>query len=70
MDNIVKLGAERPRPRRRAGTPGDGARILFFTGIRYCRDVDDTALCNRRDDRADAATATAGSGLALDLAAH
>ncbi len=71
MDNIVSLGMERPRPRRRAGMPGEGARILFFTGVRYCRDVDDDALDGAGDDRADcAAVAQAESGLALDLAAH
>ena len=70
MDNIVNLGAERPRPRRRAGMPGDGARILFFTGVRYCRKVDDIALDGARDDRANVAAATVSSGLALDLAAH
>ena len=71
MDNIVNLGAERPRPRRRAGMPGDGARILFFTGVRYCREPDDNALSDLRGDEADRGGAgTATSGLALDLAAH
>ena len=71
MDNIVNLGVERPRPRRRAGMPGDGARILFFTGVRYCREADDNALRGSGGDRADRGGAgTANSGLALDLAAH
>ena len=48
MDNIVNLGSERPRPRRRAGMPGGGARILFFTGVRYCRESDDNALSGSR----------------------
>ena len=69
MDNIVNLGAERPRSRRRAGMPGDGARILFFTGVRYCRDSDN-ALSGARSDQRDRGAATASSGLALDLAAH
>lgn len=71
MQNIVNLGSERPRPRRRAGMPGDGARILFFTGVRYCRESDDNALSGPRGDQADrGAGATVSSGLALDLAAH
>ena len=71
MDNIVNLGADRPRPRRLAGMPGDGARILFFTGVRYCRDGDENALSGSRGDPADRHDdATATSGLALDLAAH
>ncbi len=71
MDNIVNLGAERPRPRRRAGMPGDGARILFFTGVRYCRDSDENALSGSRGDQGDRDDdVTATSGLALELAAH
>ena len=71
MDNIVNLGAERPRPRRRAGMPGDGARILFFTGVRYCRESDGNALSGSRNDQADrGGVDSANSGLALDLAAH
>ncbi len=71
MDNIVNLGAERPRPRRRAGTPGGGARILFFTGVRYCREPDDNTLSGSRDDQADCDNASEStSGLALELAAH
>ena len=32
------------RPRRALGVPRDGARILFFTGVRYCReDADEPA---------------------------
>ena len=71
MHNIVNLGSERQRPRRRAGMPGDGARILFFTGVRYCRESDDNASSHLRSDQADrGAGAAIGSGLALALAAH
>ena len=71
MHNIVNLGSERPRPRRRVGMPGDGARILFFTGVRYCRESDDNASGNLRSDQADRGAGDAiGSGLVLDLAAH
>ena len=38
MKNVVSLQPDRPRPRRELGVPRSGARILFFTGVRYCRD--------------------------------
>jgi hypothetical protein len=40
MQNVVSLGPERPRPPRALGLPREGARILFFTGVRYCRNED------------------------------
>ena len=71
MDNIVNLGAERPRPRRRAGMPGDGARILFFTGVRYCRRSDDNTLSGSGGDQADhSGVGSSNSELSLDRAAH
>lgn len=41
MDNIVSLGSDQPRPYRAFDVPPSGARILFFTGVRYCRDRED-----------------------------
>ncbi len=41
MQNIVSLQPDRPRPQRPLGIPRSGARILFFTGVRYCRDEDE-----------------------------
>ncbi len=41
MQNVVSLQPDRPRPQRALGVPRSGARILFFTGVRYCRDEDD-----------------------------
>ena len=38
MQNVVSLQPDRPRPQRPAGVPRSGARILFFTGVRYCRE--------------------------------
>ncbi len=38
MQNVVNLQPDRPRPPRAFGVPRSGARILFFTGVRYCRD--------------------------------
>ena len=38
MQNVVNLQSDRPRPPRAFGVPRSGARILFFTGVRYCRD--------------------------------
>lgn len=41
MQNIVSLQPDRPRPQRALAVPRSGARILFFTGVRYCRDEKD-----------------------------
>lgn len=41
MQNVVSLQPDRPRPQRALGVPRSGARILFFTGVRYCRDEGD-----------------------------
>ena len=38
MQNVVSLPPDRLRPQRALGVPRGGARILFFTGVRYCRD--------------------------------
>ena len=38
MQNVLSLPADRRRPQRVLGVPRSGARILFFTGVRYCRD--------------------------------
>lgn len=66
MDNIVSLEIERPRPRRDFGPPRDGAQILFFTGIRYCRDEEDLASSADHDH----ALPIAASARALDVASH
>ena len=42
MQNVVSLQPDRPRPQRALGVPRSGARILFFTGVRYCRDEDES----------------------------
>lgn len=39
MAIIVKMPASRARASREPQA-GNGAQILFFTGVRYCRDVD------------------------------
>lgn len=38
MQNVLSLPADRRRPERISAVPRSGARILFFTGVRYCRD--------------------------------
>ena len=43
MNNVVDFGAGRDRPRRFTPVMEDGARILFFTGVRYVRSTDDDA---------------------------
>ena len=71
MDKIVILPTERPAPRRSLNELHSGARILFFTGVRYCRDTTDVppGICPEQRSAQDAAL-LAGPGLALDLAAH
>ena len=69
MDNIVRLGRDRPRRPRVYDVPRSGARILLFTGVRYCREdalpgVPEAHLLREHGRHA------AESGLALDLAAH
>ena len=68
MDNVVNLVADRPRQRRAAEVPQSGARILFFTGIRYCRD-EAPAPCHAAIDYA-AASRAAASERVIDAAAH
>ena len=70
MDNIVKLGHDRPRPLRVLDVPRSGARILFFTGVRYCRESDATPVVPEAHVIHEHARHAAASGLALDLAAH
>ncbi len=38
MQNVVSLDMGRPRAQHIFPVPRSGARILFFTGVRYCRD--------------------------------
>ncbi len=78
MQNVVSLQPDRPRPHRDFGVPRSGARILFFTGVRYCRD--DTRDEGRGDGHdggeapvgpADLALHRASaSGRMVDAAAH
>lgn len=67
MQNVVSLDMGRPRPQHVFPVPRSGARILFFTGVRYCRE-DGT-------ESQQAATAYRGaipaaSERVLDAAAH
>ena len=66
MHNVVSLQPDRPRPQRALGVPRNGARILFFTGVRYCRDEAEAPL--RPEDYA--ARPGLGSERMLDAAAH
>lgn len=71
MDNIVRLGGERPRRPRALDVPQSGARILFFTGVRYCRDEEDALPAVPEAHVIDGhGRHAAESGLALDRAAH
>ncbi len=46
MNNIVAFGTGRDRPRRFGEVAREGARILFFTGVRYVRmDEDEATQC-------------------------
>ncbi|WP_237476926.1 hypothetical protein [Lichenibacterium dinghuense] len=66
MQNVVSLLPDRPRPQRALGVPRDGARILFFTGVRYCReDADEPARLEAPDHRR-----AVPSGRSFDAAAH
>lgn len=69
MDNIVSLGADRPRPQRMFDVPRSGARILFFTGVRYCRDDEPAPSCRVAPDCRDAVHG-ALSDRVLDATAH
>lgn len=40
--NIVNFSAGRSRPQRAPLRSSDGARILFFTGVRYARGEEET----------------------------
>lgn len=66
MQNIVSLQPDRPRPQRAFAVPRSGARILFFTGVRYCREEADAPA--RPDGYAP--HHGLGSGRMLDAAAH
>lgn len=66
MQNVVSLQPDRPRPQRALGVPRSGARILFFTGVRYCRD---DAEAQARPDAYEAHQRI-GSERMLDAAAH
>ena len=71
MDNIVSFGPNRSRPRRLLDVPRSGAQILFFTGVRYCREQDGSlADVPEAHVIRDHQRRNADSGLALDLAAH
>ena len=66
MHNVVSLQPDRPRPQRALGVPRNGARILFFTGVRYCRDE---AEAPSRPDGFAARHGLGSEGM-LDAAAH
>lgn len=74
MNNIVDFRTGPARPRRSILVKEDGARILFFTGVRYSRERDDDpqhlagelALLHEASGSAQQFTSEA----ALDLAAH
>ena len=68
MHNIVSLGSDRPRPQRALGVPRSGARILFFTGVRYCRDDERASSPTGSDHPGDPQTRS--SERMLDAAAH
>lgn len=71
MDKIVILPMERSAPRRRLDVPHSGARILFFTGVRYCRDTIDVVPGSGSEQQVAHEAALLGApDLALDLAAH
>lgn len=75
MQNVVSLRSDRPRPQRAFGVPPSGARILFFTGVRYCRDGHDDGDGAGRDDGAEFAEPhglhrSSASGRMLDAASH
>lgn len=68
MQNIVSLPSDRRRPQRALGVPRSGARILFFTGVRYCRDEEATAYGGRGALRS--GSAASGSDRVFDAATH
>ena len=68
MQNIVSLPPDRRRPQRALGVPRSGARILFFTGVRYCRDEEPTPYVGIGTLRAGASAL--GSDRMFDAAAH
>lgn len=67
MQNILSLPADRRRPQRVLGVPRNGARILFFTGVRYCRDE---PAENFEPSAAYRVPPTATSDRVFDTAAH
>lgn len=71
MQNIVSLESDRPRPSRTFDVPREGARILFFTGVRYCRDEEDEASPpSATAYRGSSASTSSLSDRPLDAAAH
>lgn len=68
MQNIVSLQPDRPRPQRALGVPRSGARILFFTGVRYCRDEDEASTST--GDAYRVVSRSSVSDRPLDAAAH
>jgi hypothetical protein len=68
MQNVVSLQPDRPRPQRLLGVPRSGARILFFTGVRYCRDEEDGPSSSATTYRGVASSVS--SNRPLDAAAH
>ena len=67
MQNVLSLPADRQRPQRALGVPRSGARILFFTGVRYCRDEPVESFGPAQQRRAAQAAA---SDRVFDAAAH
>lgn len=67
MQNVVSLDRGRPRPQHVFPVPRSGARILFFTGVRYCRE-DETE--SQPAGTAYRGTIPAPSERVLDAAAH
>ncbi len=72
MNNIVDFGIGRTRPSRSVQVKQDGARILFFTGVRYERTEEDDApsfvpeterFCENLEP-----ACIEGSGMAFELA--
>ncbi len=68
MQNIVSLPPDRRRPQRALGVPRSGARILFFTGVRYCRDEEAAPYLGLGALRA--GSSSTGSDRVFDAAAH
>lgn len=73
MNNIVDFRTGPARPRRSILVTEDGARILFFTGVRYSREREDqpqTLPAELAMLRETGSVQQFTSEAALDLAAH